>query len=219
MAHTPDIRRRSDRPDRRMEDVIVRAQPNAGAGVLTRSLPSGTIIEAFPKRQHIAGNDHPFKLSLGQDEPFTIKVRPGLFYLSGQQATIKINNILLTDDPPPFLSIGVGTFDVCIRYSARPVWSSQNLPPGRVNYISGSSFASATVPIIAVPTATPPADEKNAEIDYYQGTSTDGVYYIALGRVVRTSGKDAALSIQSQYWKTNIAAAIVGDGSMFYQIR
>ena len=218
MAHTPDIRRRSDRPDRRMEDVIVRAQPNAGAGVLTRSLPSGTIIEAFPKRQQSPENNHPWKITLGTDEPWTIKVRTGMLVLGSGYHLPMINNVSMANDPAPTLSVPTGKHKVCLAFRATADMLSSNANAVTIYYLSRGKLVTSSMPaILLVPESQSLGpNEQTAMIDYHTGNITPGLYYVALGMVERTTGQEAALKVTSQFWKTNVRAFMLGDGAMDY---
>jgi len=201
-----------------MDDVVVRAQPNAGAGVLTRSLPSGTIIEGFPKRQIIPGNDHPWKITLGTEEPWTIKVRPGLLALGDGYYTPTINNVSMANDPAPTLTIPTGQHKVCLAFRATGDMLNSNANAVTIYYLSRGKIVAGTSPaILLVPDSQRMGpNEQAAIINYHTGNITAGLYYVALGMVERTTGQEAALKVKINYWKKNVRAFMLGDGSMEY---
>lgn len=213
--------RPGDRQTAALHGVVVRNTPQGGPGVLHKQMPGGTVFEVQNRPAASVASDHPWKITKGKD-PFTIKISPGRITGLGGEIKPKIGGVALDLAPPagpPLLTVPVGTHYVVIGFQVTAGWGSFPLSGTDIHYITSGSLKSGTQAIIiTTPVGTPPPGERNCILNYIDGTDEYGQFYIAIGSVSRTTGQDAALTITGQFWKNNIAAALVGDGSLFLAV-
>lgn len=202
-----------------LHSAVVARTPFAGAGIVQRSTPNGVSLTALGSNRRAKAETHPFKLSLGS-EPWTIKVAPGILYISGTAVTPKIGSVDIDAEESPLISIGTGSYNILLGFRVEAVFGEYPFDTATIYYVTrGVKVTNTNAIIIANKTTVNPPGERLCAIDYSDGTSEYGQFYVSLGRVTRTTGQDAALTIDNQYWKTNIAAALQGNGDMFYAVR
>lgn len=220
MAFRPVPAQRLTRHEQRDSNHLTSVVPQHGAGTMVRTLPTGTIIETHRPRIRLPGSDHPWKITLGTETPWTVKLTPGVIYLT-DEVKPKVNNQEMDADPRPEIAIGVGTYYIAVGLRVEPVIGFQTIDDVNIYYLTHCVQKEGTQSTITAikEDQWPPAADKLAAIDYRTGVVTPGDYYIGLGKVKRTSGNEASLTVLEQKWKNDIAFTMQGDGSMFLGIR
>lgn len=111
---------------------------------------------------------------------------------------------------PPVLAVPIGRSYIVLHFSYNPIWGSIPVAGVAVSFIRGASIPGGNVTVRALsPTA---AVDVPSEIDYPAGEATTGEAFIRLAIVDRTAD---AITVISQDWRSNIAAACQGDGLLF----
>lgn len=155
---------------------------------------------------------HAFKLSVSPDLTGII-VSPGQAAVSGVGRTPTLNGRSLEDTEgstgAPVLVPAIGTGYVWVKIPAKPQLGTVAVGEVLMSYLLTSVWPSSAMPIIEAGSTVP--NDVAASINFETGATTDGLFYITLGRYTRAA--IGLVTINDQRWISNVGLSITGNGS------